>query len=625
MNYLQLENVSKSYGEKVLLDNIGLIINKGEKIGLIAKNGSGKSTLLRIIAGNESPEGETSRITLNRNIKLAILEQEPKLNENQKLIDAIFDSSDPHIVAVRQYEEALIKNDSDKIQKAVALMDNLKAWNLEARIKEILFKLKIPELEKQISQLSGGQKKRLSLAKVILKDPDFLILDEPTNHLDMEMIEWLEEYLQNKNLTLFMVTHDRYFLENTCNKIIELENGKIFVYPGNYESYLQKRTEKMHTENLAGEKLKKLLKKELEWLNRQPKARTTKSKSRTDKVYELREKAQTTIYNDSISIDIETQRLGSKIIELYNICKSYGDLNLLDDFTYKFRKNEKIGIAGGNGTGKTTLANIVCGQIRPDSGKVITGETVKFSIFTQHGIVLDGDKRVLDVILDIAEYLPLSNGRKLTAEQLLEKFLFSRSQQQVYVSQLSGGEKRRLQLLSVLMSNPNFLILDEPTNDLDIITLNILEEYLIGFKGNLLIITHDRYFMDKITDHIFVLEGNGKIKVINSSLSEYRKHNRNPAREDIKIPLRNEEKQDIRTEKKKLNNEISRILKKIEEMEKEKKELMDYFESNPSPDVQEIEQKGKRLNELTELVRSQESEWEEKMENLERLESESQG
>jgi ATP-binding cassette subfamily F protein uup len=624
MNYLQLENVSKSYGEKILLDNISLIINKGDKIGLVAKNGSGKSTLLRLIAGYESPEGETARITLNKNIKLAILEQEPQLNDQQKLIDAIFDSNDPPIVAVRQYEEALLKNDSEKIHKAVSAMDNLKAWNLEARIKEILFKLKIPELEKQISQLSGGQKKRISLAKVILQDPDLLILDEPTNHLDMEMIEWLEEYFQSKNITLFMVTHDRYFLENTCNRIIELENGQLFIYPGNYESYLQKRTEKLYNENIAGEKLKKLLNKELEWLKRQPKARTTKSKSRSDKVYELKEKAQTQIYNDSISIDIETQRLGSKIIELYNICKSYGDIMLLDDFTYKFKRNEKIGIAGSNGTGKTTLANIICGQLKPDSGRVITGETVKFSIFTQQGISLDTDKRVLDVILDIAEYLPMANGRKLTAEQLLEKFLFSRSHQQVYVSQLSGGEKRRLQLLAVLMSNPNFLILDEPTNDLDIITLNILEEYLIGFKGNLLIITHDRYFMDKITDHIFILEGNGKVKVINSSLSEYRRQIRNTPKEEAKTPLKSEENRDLRSEKKKINNEISRILKKIEMMEKERKELLHYFESNPSPDIQEIEQKGKRLNELTEQVKSLETDWEEKMEDLEELETETQ-
>lgn len=623
MNYLQIENVTKTYGDRILLNNVYLSINKGDKIGLVAKNGSGKSTLLRLIAGIESPEGEQAKIILNKNINLSILEQEPVFNEQLTLIDAVFDTDDIKINAIREYEEALIKNDNDRIQAAVTKIDNLKCWNIESSIKEILFKLKIPLLDKKISELSGGHKKRLALAKILLGEPEFLILDEPTNHLDVDMIEWLEEFLQNKNLTLFMVTHDRYFLENTCNKIIELENGEIFTYPGNYESYLEKKSEKIYNDNVTGDKLKKLLKNELEWLNRQPRARGTKSKARIDKFYELKEKSQTNIYNDSISIEIETQRLGSKILEMHNVSKSYDAINILNEFSYKFRKFEKIGIIGDNGVGKTTFINIINGLVKPDKGKVIIGDTVRFSIFSQHSILLDSDRRVLDVILDIAEYLPLSNGRKLTAEQLLEKFLFTRSQQQIYVSQLSGGEKRRLQLLAVLMTNPNFLILDEPTNDLDIITLNILEDYLIGFKGNLIIITHDRYFMDKITDHIFVMDGTGKILVYNSTFSEYRAQSKMIKKEEVKIQTKTDDKNLIRNEKKKLNNEISKVLREIESKESEKSELIRFFSESTDSDIKSIELNGKKLKDLNDYIKILETSWEDLMEKLERLETES--
>ena len=625
MNYLQLENVSKTYGEKVLLDNITLSINKGDKIGLIAKNGSGKSTLLRLIAGIESPEGEKASILLNKNIKLAILEQEPTFYGKQTLMDTIFDTDDIKIKTIREYEEALIKNDPEQIQSVVTRMDNLKCWNMESTIKEVLFKLKIPLMEKKISELSGGHIKRLALAKILLSEPEFLILDEPTNHLDVEMIEWLEQYLQTGNQTLFMVTHDRYFLENTCNRIIELENGILYSYNGNYEAYLEKRSERIYNDNITGEKLKKLLKKELEWLNRQPKARTTKSKARIDKFYDLKEKSDNSIYNDSISIDIETQRLGSKILELYNVSKSFEGIKILNDFTYKFKKNEKIGIVGKNGVGKTTFINMICGLVKPDTGKIIIGETVKYSIFSQHSTSLDPDKRVLEIIWDIAEYLPLSNGRKLTAEQILEKFLFSRSQQQIYVSQLSGGEKRRLQLLAVLMANPNFLILDEPTNDLDIITLNILEEYLIGFKGNLIIITHDRYFMDKISDHIFIMDGSGEIKVFNGTFTDYRIQSKTEQKPENRIvSARVEEKNQLRTEKKKLNNEIVRISREIELCEAEKSEIMDFFNKGEETDMKTIESKGNRLKEVSDKIKELETKWEELVEKLDILESETQ-
>lgn len=621
MNYLQLENVSTTFGEKVLFRNINLLINKGDKIGLIAKNGSGKSTLLRVISGNISPEGENAKILINKNIKIVFLDQEPDLDKNLTIVDAIFQTEDPKLNAIKKYEEALLIGDESKLHSTIIAMDNLKAWDFENKIKEILFKLKIPDLDKSIKELSGGQEKRVALAKIILQEPDFLILDEPTNHLDIDMIEWLEDYLSSKNLTLLMVTHDRYFLENTCNRIIELDNGSLNTYSGNYEDYLTKKAEKTINDNIAAEKLNKLLKKELEWLNRQPKARTTKSKSRTDNYFDLKEKASKQIYNDTISIDIDTQRLGSKILELYNVSKSFGEIKIIEDFTYKFKRFEKIGIVGDNGTGKTTIINLLTGQVRQDAGRIVLGETVKFGIFSQTGLELNNDKRVLDVILDIAEYLPMANGRKMTAEQLLERFLFQRPQQQVYVSQLSGGEKRRLQLLTVLMSNPNFLILDEPTNDLDIITLNILEEYLIGFKGNLIVVTHDRYFLDKIVDQTFVLTGNGQIKTINSSYTEYRQNNTPPQTKEIKTNIEITDKNKLREEKRKLNNEISKTMKEIEIKEKKKKEILDFFSEGIDNDIIVINEKSKNLELLNSEILDLETKWTDLMEKLDLLES----
>ena len=622
MNYLLLENVSKSYGDKILFENINLSINKGDKIGLIAKNGSGKSTLLRVITGEESPEGENAKILVNKDITLAFLKQDPYFDKESTLIDAIFDTDDPKIKAIKIYEEALVKNDSVSLEKSIAKLEDLKAWNIESEIKEVLFKLKIPELDKKIKEISGGQKKRLALAKIVIQNPEFLILDEPTNHLDVDMIEWLEEYLGSKNLTLFMVTHDRYFLENTCNKIVELDRGNLYVYSGNYSEYLKKKAERTHNEAITVDKLKKLYKKELEWLRRQPKARGTKSKSRIERAHQIKEKASKTIYNDAISIDIETMRLGGKILELYNIGKSYGELKILDDFSYKFKKFEKLGIVGDNGVGKSTFINILMGLLKPDKGKVVMGETVKFGYFAQQGLDLTRDKTVIDLIRDIAEYLPMSNGRKLTAEQLLEKFLFSRKHQQIYISQLSGGEKRRLQLLAVLMKNPNFLVLDEPTNDLDIITLNILEEYLLGFKGNLIVITHDRYFMDKLTDHLFVMTGNGKIKDFNGTFTEYRqflKQEKKSAENKIPKSISAENKNLLRKEKKQINNEINRTLKSIESKEAEKDKIMKIFEFNTEENPEKIVELSTKLDSLNKEITQLETNWEQLMEKLDRL------
>ncbi len=619
MNYLLLENVTKSYGEKILFENINFSINKGDKIGLIAKNGSGKSTLLRVIFGEESPEGENAKIIINKDIRLAFLKQEPVFAEEFSVLDAVFDTDDPKINAIKEYELAVIRNDNITLDSAIAKLENLGAWNIENKIKEILFKLKIPQLDKKIKELSGGQKKRVALAKIIVQEPDFLILDEPTNHLDIDMIEWLESYLANKKITLFMVTHDRYFLENTCNRIVELDRGVLFSYTGNYERYLEKKAERMHNESVTTDKLKKLYKKELEWLKRQPKARTTKSKSRIDRANDIGEKASKAIYNDSISINIETQRLGGKILELYNVKKAFGDIRILNDFSYKFKRFEKIGIVGDNGVGKSTFINIITGLVKPDNGKIVIGETVYFGNFSQGGLVLTKDKRVLEVITDIAEYLPMSNGKKLTAEQLLERFLFSRKHQQVYVSQLSGGEKRRLQLLTVLMRNPNFLILDEPTNDLDIVTLNILEDYLMGFKGNLIIITHDRYFMDKLTDHLFIMDGKGHIKDFNGTYTEYRATQKSNLSKEIDDNKKQsvEDKNALRKEKKKIDNEISRILREIEKKEKEKQKMHLFFEANSEANPAKIAEMGKNLNVLESEILNLENHWETLMEKLE--------
>ena len=523
MNYLSLENVTKSYGEKILFKDINLQISKGQKIALVAKNGTGKTTLLRVIAGMEGGEGELSKVQMRRDVRVGYLQQEPDFIESWTVMQTVFDSENPLIKAIQQYEEALLYPDKQEaLQAALLQMDDLKAWDFEARIKEILFKLNITELEKPVGELSGGQKKRLALAKLLIDEPEFLILDEPTNHLDLDMIEWLEQYLSQPNITLFLVTHDRYFLERVCDHIVELDRGTLYKYSGNYSDFLEKKATRHDNEAIEVEKARKLMRKELEWIRRMPKARGTKAKSRVDAFDGIKEKANRKVDRQEIQIDIKGARLGSKILEAHNIWKAYGEKVLVKDFTYKFRKKERVGIVGKNGVGKTTFLRLLTKGERPDQGKVVIGGTVQFGYYTQEGIQLKEDKRVIDVITDIAEYIPLNKGQKLTASQLLERFLFSKPQQQVYVSQLSGGERRRLHLLTVLMENPNFLILDEPTNDLDIITLNVLEEFLMDFPGCVIIVTHDRFFMDKLVDHLFVFEGEGKIRDFNGNYREYR-------------------------------------------------------------------------------------------------------
>lgn len=580
MQYLSLENVSRSYGEKVLFDNVNLSISKGDKIALVAKNGSGKSTLLRVIAGEEGSDGENAKILISKDIRIAILRQEPVFDPEATILEAVLDSDNEAIRAVADYEKAVLAGDEALMHDCVSKLDDLKAWDLESRIMEVLHRLKLKDMSRKTGELSGGQAKRLALAKILIEEPDFLILDEPTNHLDIEMIEWLEFYLQGPNVTLFMVTHDRYFLENICNEIIELDNGKIFVYRGNYTQYLEKREARLANESANLDKTRKLYSRELEWMRRQPQARSTKAKSRIDDFYEIKEKASVKREGDEIRIPILTSWLGSKILEAHNVGKRFGDTVILDGFTYKFKRGERVGIVGPNGTGKSTFLKILTQQMQPDSGKVVVGDTIVFGYYTQEGLKLSEDKTVIDVIRDIADFIPLEKGQKITAEALLEKFLFPRPQQRVYVSQLSGGEKRRLYLLTVLMKNPNFLILDEPTNDLDIITLNVLEDYLMDYQGCLVIVTHDRYFMDKLVDHIFVLEGGGSVTDFNGSYSEFRSRKKEedrskPSASAINIAEEPENKGRATFEQRK---DFARLEKEIKKLEERKAEINTLFE-----------------------------------------------
>ena len=555
---------------------------------------------------------------LAKNVRMGILTQEAVFDDEATIIEAVLDGDNPMFEAIRQYEEATILNRSaEEIQIAVTAMDDLKAWDFEARVKEVLFKLNIQDLDQKVKTLSGGQKKRLALAKLIIEEPEFLILDEPTNHLDLDMIEWLEEYLQQPGITLLMVTHDRYFLERICNVILELDRGKLYKYQGNYSDFLAKKASRHESENTELEKDKKLFKKELAWVNRMPKARGTKAKSRVDAFYDLKEKVSHKRVNEEIQIEIKGQRLGKKILEAHNLGKSFGDLKIVEGFDYKFKKKERVGIVGPNGVGKTTFLRLLTGETRPDTGKVVIGDNTVFGYYTQSGMRLQEDKRVIDVIQDIAEYIPLEKGQKLTAAQLLERFLFNRKQQQVYVSQLSGGEKRRLHLLAVLMDNPNFLILDEPTNDLDIMTLNILEDFLLEFPGCVIIVSHDRYFMDKLVDHLFVFEGNGSIRDFNGDYTDYRQLQK----ENERIQRRQEKEQkklaktnqpQAETAERKLTyeerKELGRLEKEIGRLENKRTEIGEQF-NNTGITPEEIQELSKELNRINQAIEEKEERW----------------
>ncbi len=613
MNYLTLENVTKTYGDKVLFTDIDLHINRGDKVALVAQNGTGKTTLLRLIAGEESGEGEQCKVFLHRGLRVGYLRQEPDFPDDWTVIETIFESENPLIKAIRQYEEALLFSaNEDRMQIALAQMEDLKAWDFESKIKEILFKLNITELDKKVGTLSGGQQKRLALAKLLIDEPEFIILDEPTNHLDLDMIEWLEDYIKQANLTLFMVTHDRYFLERVCTVIVELDQGNLYKYNGNYTEFLEKKATRFENESLEVEKAQKLMKKELDWIRRMPKGRGTKAKSRVDAFDKIKEKASNKAENQKVQIDIKGARLGSKILEINYINKQYDDKILIKDFFYKFKKNERVGIVGKNGAGKSTFLKLITKEIRPDSGTVVIGGTVKFGYYTQDGIQLQTDKRVIDVITDIAEYIPLEKGQKLSASKLLERFLFSKKHQQVFVSQLSGGERRRLYLLTVLMENPNFLILDEPTNDLDILTLNVLENFLLDFPGCVLIVSHDRFFMDKLVDHLFIFEGEGQIKDYNGNYTEYRANKKIENRQQEKAPKEKKQRVKADADKPKLSymerKEFNRLEKEIEKLETRKAIITEKFnDSNlSSEDIQKL---SIELGEVTNSIDEKEMRW----------------
>ncbi|VAW17323.1 Bis-ABC ATPase Uup [hydrothermal vent metagenome] len=520
--YIQAEGLSKRWGDLLLFENISFTIFKGQKVALIAKNGTGKSTLLSLLAGNDSPD--TGKITLTNDIKIGYFEQIPSLNPENTAIEEIFDSENEKLSAIKEFEIAITRNNQGLIASSTAKIDQLGAWDIEVTIKQILTKLKIDNYDKKVKQMSGGQQKRLALAKVLINEPGLLILDEPTNHLDIDMIEWLELFLLKSGTTLLMVTHDRYFLDRVCNEIIEMDNNQIFRYRGNYSYFLQKREERIQQQDASIAKAKNLLRTELEWMRRMPKARSHKAKYRVDSFYGLKEKANRQAGEDRLDIAVSASRLGKKIIEVKNLSKSYGDEKLIENFSYTFSRFEKVGLIGDNGTGKTTFLNLLTGAAPADSGVIETGQTVKFGYYKQEGINFDPKERVIDAVNKIAEFIYFENGQKMSSSQLLTRFLFPPEVQYNYIEKLSGGEQRRLYLCTVLIHNPNFLILDEPTNDLDIMTLNVLEEYLIGFPGCVIVVSHDRFFMDKIVGHLFIFDGKGQITDFPGNYTLYRNH-----------------------------------------------------------------------------------------------------
>jgi len=528
MNLLSIENLSKSYGEKQLFQNLTFGINQGEKVALVARNGSGKSTLLRIITGTDT--ADDGKVIFRRDLRVSFLDQNPSFNEELSIIDTVLMSENEITKAIKQYEkiidiptDELNSKQAEELEQALAQMDKTNAWAYEIRVKQVLAKLGLVKITVPIKKLSGGQKKRVALAKVLIEEPDLLIMDEPTNHLDVDMIEWLEEYLENKDLSLLLVTHDRYFLDNVCNKIIELDQQTLYTYQGNYSYFLEKKSEREFNAAREIDKAKNLMRKELEWIRRMPKARGTKSKSRIDAFYDLKDKATDKKQHTDLELNVKMSRIGGKVIEMKKVYKAYDDLKILKGFDYTFKTGERIGIVGKNGIGKSTFLNLISGKEQPDSGKINVGETIVFGYYSQAGIELKEDKRVIEVVKEnIAEVISLADGSKVSASQFLTLFQFPPEMQYTFVSKLSGGERRRLFLLTVLVKNPNFLILDEPTNDLDLLTLQTLEEFLMNFKGCLVIVSHDRYFMDKLVDHLFVFEGDGEVKDFSGNYQDWR-------------------------------------------------------------------------------------------------------
>ncbi len=609
MNYISVENISKSYGERVLFKDLSFGINKDQKIAFVAKNGSGKTSILNIIAGLDT--SDTGQVVSRKGIQIAYLAQQMDLNLNLTIEETIFSTENKILSIVKQYEEAL-KNpdDSEAYQKAFELMEQYNAWDFETQYKQILSKLKLHDLSLKISMLSGGQRKRLSLAIVLISKPDLLILDEPTNHLDLEMIEWLEAFFAKEKITLFMVTHDRYFLERVCNEIIELDHGKLYKYKGNYSYYLEKKEERITLEKVTLGKAKSLFKKELDWMRKQPKARTTKSKSRIDDFYEIKQKAKQRRKDHTVQLEINMERLGSKILELHKVYKSFDTTTILKGFDYVFKRGERIGIIGKNGTGKSSFLNVITQKSEVDAGKVILGETVKYGYYTQAGIQIKEGQKVIEVVKEFGEYIPLSKGRKISASQLLERFLFDKKKQYDFVEKLSGGEQKRLYLCAVLIQNPNFLILDEPTNDLDVVTLNVLENFLLDFPGNLLVVSHDRYFMDKIVDALFVFRGDGVVENFPGNYSDFRSYE--SSRPKVLVEKKNVEKQVKTSAKNSLTfdekREYGGLEKAIERLQNKKNQIENQF-VNYEILPEDIEEKSVALQQIISDLETKEERW----------------
>ena len=618
--FIQAENISKRWGELMLFEDISFTVSEGQKVALIARNGTGKSTLLNMLAGKDTPD--SGSVTVTNNIRIGYFEQIPKLNPKHTVLEEIFETDDEKLRTVKEFELAMAKNDQEKITEISARMDHLAAWDVEVEIKQVLTQLKITDLAQPVEQLSGGQQKRLALAKVLVQNPDFLMLDEPTNHLDLEMIEWLEEYLSKTKSTLLMVTHDRYFLDRVCNEIIEMEDNQIYRYQGNYSYFLQKRNERIEMQNASVAKAKNLLRTELEWMRRMPKARSHKAKYRVDSFYEIKEKAGQKFGEESVELSVKSARLGKKIVEIENLSKSYPGINLIEDFSYKFSRFEKIGIVGKNGTGKTTFLNLITGAMKPDKGIIEIGQTIKFGYYRQDGINFDPQERVIDAVSKIAEFIIFEDGTRMTSSQLLTRFLFPPDTQYNFIEKLSGGEKRRLYLCTVLMQNPNFLILDEPTNDLDILTLNVLEEYLKAYEGCVVVVSHDRFFMDKIVDHLFIFEGNGQVTDFPGNYTIYRNQIEATGVKEIKKETKvktkensgdkNQTNQMGTQPRKKLSFKEKREMEQLEtelgQLEKQKEELEVVLHSG-GLDHEQLHQKSEELMKLNDALDEKELRW----------------
>lgn len=612
VSYLQVDGLTKSFGDLILFKDISFGIAEGQRVGLIAKNGAGKTTLLNILSGKEGYDG--GNIVYRRDLKVAYLEQDPHYPEELTVLEACFHHGNSTVELIKEYEKCMETEGHPGLEELLIRMEHEKAWDYERQAKQILSQLKIRDFNQKVKHLSGGQLKRVALANTLITEPDLLILDEPTNHLDLDMTEWLEEYLQRANLSLLMVTHDRYFLDRVCSEILEIDNRQVYQYKGNYTYYLEKREERVNAVTVEIERANNLYRTELEWMRRMPQARGHKARYREDAFYELEKVAKQRFNNDNVKLDVKASYIGSKIFEAEHLFKSFGDLKILDDFSYVFSRYEKMGIVGNNGTGKSTFIKMLMGEVQPDSGTIDIGETVRFGYYSQDGLQFDDQLKVIDVVQNIAEVIELGNGKKLTASQFLQHFLFTPETQHSYVYKLSGGERRRLYLCTVLMRNPNFLVLDEPTNDLDIVTLNVLEEYLQNFKGCVIVVSHDRYFMDKVVDHLLVFNGQGDIRDFPGNYSHYRdwKEMRDLRQKEEEKPK--EEKTDrVRlNDKRKMSykekREFEQLEKDIAALEGEKEQI-ELSLCSGALSVDELTEKSIRLPEVNSLIEEKTMRW----------------